>query len=676
MSRSIESSTAHPLHRRRSPAGPRAAFWFCLLVTLVGFIPPAARADDVANRLVALLDYVGGDYKNAVQDGKVVSDSEYREMKEFSARMLELGAQLKASDREQFAPAIKAVADAVERKAGADDVARATRAVKEKLIAKYGIATAPRRLPTIEAARTVFKENCAQCHGETGRGDGPGRASMNPKEPPPADFTSAELMEGLSPFKSFNVASFGVEGTAMPNFAALADEERWQAAFYIFSLRFSAAEASDGAALAHRANLPVELTRLETLSTATDGELGEKLKPLFANDDDARKVLAYLRRGVLENPQAPSPLLAAATLLKQSLTLYENGQKEQAYQKAAEAYLDAFEQAEAQLFAKDLSFGRALEDQFTKFRNSIRRGDDVSEIRRQYNDIAAGLDRADRLLSSKDALSESYIFVNALFIILREGLEVALILAAMLAMLKRMGATTAMRYIHFGWILAVVAGLVTWVAAQTFFNVSGSHRETMEGLTTLFAAIVLFYVGYWLHTKSEARKWQAFIHDKVHGALSHNRLIALAGVSFFAAYREAFEVVLFYQALWLQSESNPKPVLGGFLTGAAALCVLVFVLFRLGLRIPIKYFFGAAGLLLYLLALVFAGQGVRTLQATGLFSVTPLPFPPQVSALGIYPTVETLVAQAIVLTALVATFLWPYRAGLSETKGRPSETVG
>ncbi|HKA34217.1 MAG TPA: FTR1 family protein, partial [Candidatus Binatia bacterium] len=447
-------------------------------------------------------------------------------------------------------------------------------------------------------------------------------------------------------------------------------------AFYIFSLRFTAADASDGAALAHRTNLPVELTRLETLSTATDGELGEKLKPLFTDEEDARKVLAYLRRGVLENPQGPSPLLAAATLLKQSLTLYENGQKEQAYQKAAEAYLDAFEQAEAQLFAKDLSFGRHLEDQFTQFRNSIRRGDDPKEIRRQYNDIAAGLERADRLLASKDALSESYVFVNALFIIVREGLEVALILAAMLAMLKRMGATTAMRYVHLGWILAVVAGLATWVAAQTFLNVSGSHREAMEGFTTLVAAVVLFYVGYWLHTKSEARKWQAFIQDKVHGALSHNRLIALTGVSFFAAYREAFEVVLFYQALWLQSGSNPKPVLGGFFAGAAALCVVVFVLFRAGLRIPIKYLFGAAGLLLYLLALVFAGQGVRILQATGLFSVTPLPFPPQVSALGIYPTVETLVAQAIVLTALAAAFLWPYRAGLSETKGRPSETVG
>jgi high-affinity iron transporter len=637
-------------------------------------VAAAARADDAANRLVALLDYVGGDYKNAVADGKIASESEYREMKEFSARILELGGQLKPADQAETAPALKQLAAAIDRKASADEVGRLARGVKENLIAKYGIATAPRRLPTLQAGRAVFMDNCAQCHGETGRGDGPGRATMNPKEPPPADFTNAELMEGLSPFKAFNVESFGVEGTAMPNFSALTDEERWQAAFYTFSLRFSAPEAADGAALA-RGKLPPELQTVATLSTATDGELADKLKPLYPDEKDSRKALAYLRRGVLENSETPAPLIAAQTMLKESLALYERGQKEQAYQKAAEAYLDAFEQAEAQLFAKDLSFGRALEDQFTQFRNSIRRGDDVNEIRRQYAELTAGLDRAGKLLARQDSLDPTYLFVNALLIILREGLEVALILAAILALLKVMGATRAMRYIHLGWIAAVFAGLATWLAAQSFLNLTGSHREAMEGFTTLFAAIVLFYVGYWLHTKSEAKKWQAFIRGKVQGALSGERLLALAGVSFFAAYREAFEVVLFYQALWLQSESNPKPVLMGFLTGVALLCVIVVVLFKLGLKIPIKYFFGTTGLLLYLLALVFAGQGVRELQATGWFSVTPLRFPPQVSALGIYPTVETLLAQTVVLVALIGTLLWPHLARLNEAKGNRGEAV-
>jgi high-affinity iron transporter len=642
-------------------------FGALVLLCLVWARP--AAAEDAANRLVALLDYVGGDYKNSVQGGKVVSQPEYREMKEFALRIGELGAQLKPAERAEFEPALKNLAALIEQKADDQEVAQLARGIKEKLIVKYGITTHPRRKPTLQEGKTVFSQNCAQCHGETGKGDGPGRASMNPKEPPPANFTDANLMEGLSPFKAFNVVSFGVEGTAMPNFSALAEEERWQTAFYVLSLRFTDQEAAEGAALARAANFPRELEQLPTLSTTTDAELADKLKPLFHEEAKLRQMLAYLRRGLLEKDQSQVQLAAAQALLKESLSLYEKNDKEKAYQKAADAYLDAFDQVEVDLFARDLSFGRALEDQFTQFRNAIRRGDDVHEIRRLYDRLSAGLDRAGQLLAGKESLNENYLFFNAMLIILREGLEVALILAAMLALLKVMGATAAMRYIHLGWILAVLAGLGTWVLAQTFITVSGSNRESFEGFTTLTAAVVLFYVGYWLHTKSEAQKWQQFIRDKVEGALSRKRLLALAGVSFFAAYREAFEVVLFYQALWLQSASNPKPVLTGFLAGVAALGVLVLVLFKLGLKIPIKYFFGTAGLLLYLLALVFAGQGVRTLQATGWFSVTPLRFPPQVSALGIYPTVETLLAQGLVLFALVATTLWPDRARLSESKG-------
>jgi high-affinity iron transporter len=645
-----------------------------LVLLCLAWTRPAA-AEDAANRLVALLDYVGGDYKNSVQGGKVVSEPEYREMKEFALRIVELGGQLKPAERAEIEPALKNLAALIEQKANDQEVAQLARGIKEKLIAKYGIATYPRRMPTLQTGKKVFAENCAQCHGETGKGDGPGRASMNPKEPPPANFTDANLMEGLSPFKAFNVASFGVEGTAMPNYSALAEEERWQAAFYVLALRFTDQEAAEGAALARAANFPRELEQLPTLSTATDGELADKLKPLFPEEAKSRQALAYLRRGLLEKDQSQVHLAAAQALLKESLSLYEKNDKEKAYQKAADAYLDAFDQVEVDLFAKDLSFGRALEDEFTQFRNAIRRGDNVKEIRRLYDQLSTGLDRAGQLLAGKESLNENYLFFNAMLIIVREGLEVALILAAMLALLKVMGATAAMRYVHLGWILAVLAGLGTWVAAQTFITMSGSNRESFEGFTTLTAAVVLFYVGYWLHTKSEAQKWQQFIRDKVEGALSRKRLLALAGVSFFAAYREAFEVVLFYQALWLQSASNPKPVLTGFLAGVAVLGVLVLVLFKLGLKIPIKYFFGSAGLLLYLLALVFAGQGVRILQATGWFSVTPLRFPPQVSALGIYPTVETLAAQAVVLFALVATTLWPNRTRWSESKGSHGEAV-
>jgi high-affinity iron transporter len=209
-----------------------------------------------------------------------------------------------------------------------------------------------------------------------------------------------------------------------------------------------------------------------------------------------------------------------------------------------------------------------------------------------------------------------------------------------------------------GWIMALVAGALTWIATETVLTLSGRHRESMEGFISVFAACALFYVGYWLHTRSEARKWQAFIQDKIKNVLSSKKILGLMGISFFAVYREAFEVVLFYQALWMQNESSHGAVIWGFVTGLVSLVFATIAILKLGLRIPLKYFFGATGTLLYIMAFIFAGNGIKELQAAGWAPSTPLTFPPQVPVLGIYPTAETLVAQGIMLLAFVTTSLW------------------
>jgi high-affinity iron transporter len=177
----------------------------------------------------------------------------------------------------------------------------------------------------------------------------------------------------------------------------------------------------------------------------------------------------------------------------------------------------------------------------------------------------------------------------------------------------------------------------------------------MEGFISVFAAMALFYVGYWLHTRAEAKKWQAFIQEKVRDVVSTKKILGLVGISFFAVYREAFEVVLFYQALWLQGEGYHTPVIWGFVIGSAALVLAAFAIFKLGLRIPLKYFFGATGTLLYIMAFIFAGNGIKELQAAGWIPSTPLHFPPQVPVLGIYPTLETIAAQGFMLFAFITT---------------------
>ena len=625
-------------------------------------IAQPALAQDQARRLVALLDYLSSDYKNAVQGGKILSQDEFGEMQEFAKRSLELFNQLKEidkSDKAGIESNLKTLASQVENKADPKVVAELAKTAKDKVIAAYNIVPYPRRLPSLAAGKKIYDENCAQCHGEIGKGDGSGRESMNPKTPRPANFTDADFMAGLSPFKVYNTTTFGIDNTAMASFAALPDEQRWQVAFYVLALRFPAETATAGEAWLKGKSLPVDLVSVATLATSSDEELSGKIKKNFP-DAPNTEILAYLRRGLLEQ-KTSDPLLIARNLLGEAAEIYSKGEKEKAYQKAIEAYLDGFEMAEPALFAKDATLGRSLEAQFTQFRNSIRQGVSPEEIQKQRLEIEAKLDQAAQMLASSDNFSGYYAFLNSALIILREGLEAALILAAIIAMFRVMGATDAVRYIHFGWILALIAGVLTWLAAQTVLTFSGQHRESMEGFISIFAAVALLYVGYWLHTRTEAKRWQAFIQDKVQNVLSSKSIFGLVGISFFAVYREAFEVVLFYQALWLQNENSHNAILGGFVAGVVALLAVTFVIFKLGLRLPLKYFFGVTGTLLYIMAFIFAGTGINQLQAAGWVPATPLNFPPPVPLLGIYPTMETLAAQGLLLCVFIATSLWMAR---------------
>jgi len=256
-------------------------------------------------------------------------------------------------------------------------------------------------------------------------------------------------------------------------------------------------------------------------------------------------------------------------------------------------------------------------------------------------------------------------FSQSFLIIFREGLEAILVIGAIVAFLLKTGHRERLRSIWWGVGLGLAASAVTAVVLVTVLYAMPATREIIEGITLLVAVAVLFSVSYWLISKVEAAKWQQFIHEKVTLALQHGGGRALAFVAFLAVYREGAETALFYQALLNEGTRVIVPIVLGIVVGGAALAVIFTLFYRFGVRVPLRPLFGVTSVLLYYMAFVFMGKGMRELQEGNLVSITIIPGGPHVDLLGLYPTVETLLAQLVLLVlfvfALVKTF-WPKRS--------------
>ena len=363
-------------------------------------------------------------------------------------------------------------------------------------------------------------------------------------------------------------------------------------------------------------------------------------------------MLAWLRSNPAGLVIKESPLAFSARLIDESLARYREGKPELAYELAVTAYLEGFELVETGLATARPTLKQDVEREMYAYRNLIKSRAPEAELVSATGRIATLLREARTLLEGA-SLSPGVAFTSSLVILLREGLEAILLLAVVVAFLVKTGRRDAIKYIHVGWSTALLLGVVTWAVAAYVVNISGASRELTEGITALLAAAILLYVGFWLHNKLQAQRWKEFIETRVHGALNDGTLWSIALVAFIAVYREVFETVLFYQTLWLQAGAGGQHmVLIGFLVAAAALVVLAWLIFKFSVRLPLRLFFAVNSVLLYLLAVVFAGKGVAALQEAGKLPVSSVNFP-TVDVLGIYPTLQTLGLQALLVIAAV-----------------------
>jgi high-affinity iron transporter len=218
--------------------------------------------------------------------------------------------------------------------------------------------------------------------------------------------------------------------------------------------------------------------------------------------------------------------------------------------------------------------------------------------------------------------------------------------------------------VHAGWVAALAAGGITWGVATYLVGVSGASRELTEGLSSLFAAVVLLGVGMWMHNKSVAGRWQIYLKEKLSSALNKRTAWFLFSLAFVAVYREVFETVLFYTALW--SEGNGWPLLAGLGSGMALLALLAWVLLRTSARLPIGQFFAVSSTLVAALSVILAGKGIAGLQEAGLVHVNSMAIP-RIDLLGIYPSWQTVLAQLAVLLVVVVAFAINFRSARQPT---------
>jgi high-affinity iron transporter len=587
-----------------------------------------AAATGDAQHLVSILQYLETDYPAAVSSEDA---AELAEQRSLSSEALAEAGRLKGSP--SVAARVAAIDARVREARDPAGVGADCAALVDDLVAVTGIARAPSGTPDIDRGSRIFAESCAACHGPTGHGDGPAAAALKPR---PADFHSEEVMAGLTPFKAFNVIRFGVKGTAMAP-SDLDEKQRWALAFYLFTLRQPPCD--------HAA----PRVALDELANHSDSELAKSV---------GSGEVACLRRR-LPDLDGPALVAAARSRVSDAMHMADRGDYPSAENAVLDAYLTDVEPIEPWLRARDADLVTRLEASFTTTRAALQQRD--PKAREDASRLIGLLDRAAGPHARSTAAS---IFGFSLLVIVREGFEAAVIIAALLAVVKKRKQLVRARLVHAGWLSALAVGAVLFAAGRSFL--AGAMNEKLEGFLALVAAGMLLHAALWLNARSTTRRTMGELRDRTQGALDRGGL-ALFGIAFLAMFRETFETAVFLEALSIDS---PMAVVWGSLAGTVLLLGLVLAVSRLGLRLPMTTLFKASTVVLVATAVVLLGEGIHSLEEVGLLPSRPMPFV-RIEFLGIYPDRIGLLVQVAVAAAPL---LWQARRH-APSPGSTLETV-
>ena len=355
--------------------------------------------------------------------------------------------------------------------------------------------------------------------------------------------------------------------------------------------------------------------------------------------------------------------------LNNAYDLYTQGKSKEAYDEVNVAYFRFYESKGMEKITMGYLSGArktTVENAFYEYRRNVYSDKDNEMVKAHkdkliamlYHDVAELDGTLDESGSETANTAQSAVvatFISCFVLVLREGLEAILVIAAIIAYLVKTGKK---KYIMSVYVGALGGILVSILLAFLFGAVAGAQsgiaQEVFEGIGMFVAVIVLFYVSNWMLSKSETEAWERYIHKKVEASVSTGNKWVLIFAAFIAVAREGAELILFFQGVPIHGTSGRNAMILAIVLSAIVL-IAVFLVFRfLTVRLPLKPFFLVTSILMYAMCFSFTGKGVSELQAAGVVNKTVIPWMGfEMDFLGIYATYESLIPQIIVLAVII-----------------------
>ena len=627
-------------------------FCYTILFVLLSSLLFAENGEQ-SRILVHTLNYISHDYFFAVKDGKVISKDEYDEELEFAEASVKYYKQYSTgwSDEDSIAIGvlIHRLDSLIENHADFTYVSTLATETKSKVITASGLQITPVKYPNLQNGKIIFRTECAKCHGNNGYGDGPEGKDLNPE---PRNFQDNERMKTISPFTAYNTIRLGIEGTGMKSHPTLDDEQVWDVAFYVVSLRYQP-QHNNPALQEEDTKKFLESISLESIAGTSDDEFVSSL-----NLTDTFSLAAIrLNQPVKDESEFINTSLK---YLDGAMELYLKGKHEEASQLAALSYLEGIEPIENQLKATDPDLMEKLEEQMQQLRKLMEDKHPAIEVKDSIKSVRATIVNINEVLNKKN-FSFWLAFLLAASVLLREGLEAFLVIMVILSVVKATDMNTKKLWVHSGWIAAVFLGIALWMFGGTLLKEQLQHVELIEGVVSVIAVLMLLYVGFWLHGKSEIGKWKDYVNNMMKNVVSSQSVLGLAALSFFVVFREVFESVLFLSALNIESsEKQSNAILLGVIAAFVVVIVLAWLVIKFSTKLPIPKLFKISSFVMGALAVVLTGKGIHSFQVLNYIPVHALSIP-RVELLGIFPTIETCATQVLVL--MVVVLVWNITAG-------------